>query len=1526
MDDHNTNNFGADNPRNSPFPSLSLRDEQASMKPPQPLPANDPRRMTPPESPSDDGNQELIFAANGNVDQIHSPRRTPVRQQNSYSPSKQRQTKNTGLKEWKSFAHKRSHDPIQHNKRRGPRPQAQNSIGLKSAIQTDEEIDSATLRFASAPPRRPHSQNSAGTKPYGSAYQANSGPFRRPLQAPHATPHENGNTTQRAVSDGQKNEIVSSESRKHTKAYPGRGQPQPYHALNLRADWKDWSELTIRVSGVPVHAGTVDLWYHFKRYGRIASIEIDEDNNWARKGSAIVRFSPAPKKKCWGESIMVPFGDDRLPVNVKLLSPREKRSVVSPSGVKYSSQMRIEPMAIEFGVLAQENEFMTMRKIKNDVAEGEFSIELDLISRFKKLELRFACDLKDPRRQDPSITHNSAVGKLEGVAEFKIRIELTHLVKVVWMDNGDDTWCLVISLSNPPQIHQKKDAESSHSDSRSRWDEYDSWHRAVDIMYDSTWLKDKSVSLPRSHQFIDLGRWTTYKVTFARSKLPEWETMKKALNDFNVPSEFTTPSEFSTVPAHTTNFWEILEPQMIPDAPGSNYALLTNSEDIYLPFEVRYQLEACISQGYINEVNVGSDFLQRLTQLSKNSKDSKIHRDRAKDLLTYLAEPYICNRDDNQKKFHAKRHYDLTSVFSNKKAMSHYPDIGIPEHCFWMRKVVITPTTMVLSTPLPEPSNRILRKFKDHADRFLRVQFTDEITRGRIFSAPESSENHAILNRVFRTLKNGIDIGGRHFSFLAFGNSQFRENGAYFFSETGHLTCEDIRQWMGDVKHIRVVAKYAARLGQCFSTTRTPKAFPIGYSIKNIDDIEHNGWFFSDGVGKVSPTIAKHVAEQLRLNRTTVPSAFQFRLGGSKGLLVCWPDVSFNEIHLRPSQQKFKATEKRPEIIKASRFSIATLNRQTIAILSCLGIADEVFVDMLEKQIKKYSEAMKDPEVAMDLLSRFVDQNGITTMIAQMIKDGFMVRKEPFFMTMLQLWRAWSMRLLKEKARIVVDQGAFVFGCVDETKTLRGHFTCNEKTTSSACTDTQVSKVPQIFLQVPLPQSNEYTVIKGMCIVGRNPSLHPGDIRVVEAVDVPELRHLQNVVVFPATGDRDIPSMLSGGDLDGDDFFIIWDPRLIPVQSEWNLPPMMHTPPKPVELERDVVVSDLIGFFVQYMKNDSLASIAHAHLANTDLLPDGPKSSTCLELAQLHSNAVDYNKSGQPALLKRSLRPRQWPHFMEKSGKTYFSTKVLGQLYDLTSYINFSPEYDGAPNERILRRYALADKTLKNARIIKKQHDKAIRQIMNQMEIATEFEVWSTFALNKPRAGNDYKMQENMGHIAVSYRERFRGACIKVAGSREPSVLYPFIAATYRVTWEEVQVALGNTTEAKAVDARRKEIPEFRPMISFPWIFEAELGRIANSTDELELDELPLPTNASRRENDEDEDDGNDVDYERLVNAGLVGGVVDEDHGEKGVILSEDGEATKTAIEEPEEPEEEIVVLEEDDVEDGLDALQKLVG
>src|ERR1700709_2808305 len=106
----------------------------------------------------------------------------------------------------------------------------------------------------------------------------------------------------------------------------------------------------------------------------------------------------------------------------------------------------------------------------------------------------------------------------------------------------------------------------------------------------------------------------------------------------------------------------------------------------------------------------------------------------------------------------------------------------------------------------------------------------------------------------------------------------------------------------------------------------------------------------------------------------------------------------------------------------------------------------------------------------------------MTINIATMINNGFMTEREPFVLSLLHLWRSWSIKLLKEKAKIIVEDGAFLLGCVDETASLRGY----RKPTVAPGEIFTREDLPQIFVQVPTKgDPNRYNVIEGVCLVGR---------------------------------------------------------------------------------------------------------------------------------------------------------------------------------------------------------------------------------------------------------------------------------------------------------------------------------------------------------------------------------------------------------------------------------------------------------
>ena len=93
-----------------------------------------------------------------------------------------------------------------------------------------------------------------------------------------------------------------------------------------------------------------------------------------------------------------------------------------------------------------------------------------------------------------------------------------------------------------------------------------------------------------------------------------------------------------------------------------------------------------------------------------------------------------------------------------------------------------------------------------------------------------------------------------------------------------------------------------------------------------------------------------------------------------------------------------------------------------------------------------------------------------------------------------------------------------------------------------------MKKEGTVFIHYRHKRTSELIVLNcDTVLVGRNPSLHPGDLRFLYAVDVPHLHHLGNVIVFPCKGERTHPTEMSGGDLDGDIYlFAVWEKNLFP--------------------------------------------------------------------------------------------------------------------------------------------------------------------------------------------------------------------------------------------------------------------------------------------------------------------------------------------------------------------------------------------
>lgn len=131
-----------------------------------------------------------------------------------------------------------------------------------------------------------------------------------------------------------------------------------------------------------------------------------------------------------------------------------------------------------------------------------------------------------------------------------------------------------------------------------------------------------------------------------------------------------------------------------------------------------------------------------------------------------------------------------------------------------------------------------------------------------------------------------------------------------------------------------------------------------------------------------------------------------------------------------------------------------------------------------------------------------------------------------------------------------------------------------------------------------------------------------------------------NCVIFACKGSRSLPSMLAGGDLDGDEYLLITDERLHPPKQE---PPLAYGAPQLVKLEREATIDDVADFVVNYINNDILGLIATQQLIMADKSEQLLNDANCIRLAGRCSVTTLYDivlRVIQNYILLLSISPR----------------------------------------------------------------------------------------------------------------------------------------------------------------------------------------------------------------------------------------------------------------------------------------------
>ncbi|PPQ66641.1 hypothetical protein CVT24_006933 [Panaeolus cyanescens] len=494
-------------------------------------------------------------------------------------------------------------------------------------------------------------------------------------------------------------------------------------------------------------------------------------------------------------------------------------------------------------------------------------------------------------------------------------------------------------------------------------------------------------------------------------------------------------------------------------------------------------------------------------------------------------------------------------------------------------------------------SNRILNS--DDPSKFILFSM-------HMFRFPEQPPKVAV-EYIMRMFRKGIFLNGVQYRFYHHSNSQLRGRSCFLREATSDEELDQRIYPMGDFGRIMNVAKRAKRIGLLFSSaeidfTLDPRR------VADIPDIKIDDEVFSDGCGLMSKRLAVHVSKAKRIifrGTRYTPTVFQIRYLGYKGVLMLHPEMdSTNPAHLaqfRKSMKKFVATvDTSFSVVGYSKpYSFGKLNNDIIVLLSSLGISNEVFINKQQAYFDWVASATQDVTKAVDFLS-CLDMYPLAEQVLLQGLDDPQISKQIKSLQSSEISKFRDERTQRFKSRIMIHKSRRLYG---------------------VCDPFQVLQEGEVHIRITTARKGPSTPIHGDVFIVRNPCLHPGDILKLRAVSHPKLNHLVDCLVFATVAKpnhKAAPSMSSGGDLDGDEFFVCWDADIMPtiISESYDYPGNKEF------VKKDISRMDLAQYFAAYnLSGVAKVSALHAKWARSS--PQGALCKECQELNALHSQSVD---------------------------------------------------------------------------------------------------------------------------------------------------------------------------------------------------------------------------------------------------------------------------------------------------------------
>ena len=443
---------------------------------------------------------------------------------------------------------------------------------------------------------------------------------------------------------------------------------------------------------------------------------------------------------------------------------------------------------------------------------------------------------------------------------------------------------------------------------------------------------------------------------------------------------------------------------------------------------------------------------------------------------------------------------------------------------------------------------RKISKIYNRAVKILKEEFKiNKIAHFKLNLDKNKNQNKDVLNKLLKDkIRVKLDDNREEFyCYIGSSNSGRRESNFWAIEKENFkkLNLKKFLNYFGNFSKFQTIQKFNKRYSLLYTTCK-PIMVIKRTEYKIIDDFEKNTYCFTDGVGIIRKKTCEEISKSLNLDYTSY--VFQIRMGGFKGVLTGFSDEVFDsycdkdkkknevKILLRKSQEKFESHHFDLCVVSwATDVTVpASLNSEIIMILDGIHSDNKVrdyFLKIFEDHLNEMEKCFTDPKKALaklfnsDIVNEFTHKYKMILLACRKNLIEELDPKQYKIICDILIEQNLYKIITKRNINIQLDKSAYFIGVIDETGELEEG-------------EVYVSYYNSL-------QNIEY--LDGINVaVCKMPCYSVTEIQKVRAKKVQKLSHLVNCVVFSKKGKRPLTNILSGGDLDGDLYFVTWNDHL----------------------------------------------------------------------------------------------------------------------------------------------------------------------------------------------------------------------------------------------------------------------------------------------------------------------------------------------------------------------------------------------